>query len=125
MMGFPDKDKYDAYILDFYKRVLESNDERMKNATAESLYYFYMNKEKYEQAEQYLTYFSQENPERKRKQAIICSKTGRQKDAYKMFEELLYAGYQNLNMTFHDIYVLALKENDLNKAHMLVIKYRN
>jgi transcriptional regulator with XRE-family HTH domain len=122
MMGLPDEEKYDAYILDSYKRALESDDEGIKNAAAESLYYFCMNKEQYEQAEQYVTYFSQENPERKRKQAMICSKTGRQNDAYKMFEELLYAGYQNLNMTFHDIYILALKENDLNKAHMLVDK---
>ena len=122
MMGLPDEEKYDAYILDSYKRVLESDDEGMKDAAAESLYYFYMNKEQYEQAEQYLTYFSQENPERKRKQAMICSKTGRQDEAYKAYEELLYAGYQSLNMTFHNIHMLALEENDYDKAHMLVEK---
>lgn len=39
-----------------------------------------------------------------------------------MYEELLYAGYQSLSMTFQNIYGLALKENDLEKAHMLVGK---
>jgi transcriptional regulator with XRE-family HTH domain len=122
IIGFPDEEKYDTYILDCYQRVLKSNDARMKNAAAESLYYFYMSKNQYEQAEKYLIYFSQENPERKRKQAMICSKTGRLDEAYKAYEELLYAGYQNLNMAFHDIYILAMEENDLNKAHILVDK---
>ena len=122
MMGLADEENDDAYLLDSYKRVLESDDEGLKEAAAESLYYFYMNKEQYEQAEQYLTYFSQENPERKRKQAMICSKTGRQDEAYKADEELLYAGYQSLNMTFHNIYLLALDENDFVKAHILVDK---
>lgn len=124
MRGLPDGEKYDACILDCYKHVLESDDEGMKNGAAESLYYFHMNKEEYGQAERYLIYFSQENPERKRKQAMICGKTGRRDEAYKAYEELLYAGYQSLTMTFHDIYMLALEENDYDKAHMLVDKIR-
>lgn len=122
MRGLPDGEKYNTYILDCYKYVLESDDEGMKNAAAESLYYFHMNKEEYGQAEQYLTYFSQENPERKRKQAMIWSKTGRRDAAYKAYEELLFSGYQSLNMTFHNIYMMALEENDYDKAHMLVDK---
>lgn len=122
MLGIPNGEKYDAAILDCYERVLESNNEGLKSAAAEALYYFYMNKKLYEKAEQYLDYFSKENPERKRKQAIICSQTGRVDEAHKMLEELLYAGYQSLSMTFHDIYHLALKENNLGQAHMLVEK---
>jgi len=122
IMGVPDGDQYDNYILDCYKRVLESDNEGMKSAAAEALYHFYLNDEQYEQAEEYLTYFSEENPERKRKQAMIYGKTGRQEDAHKMYEELLFAGYQSLSMTFNAIYMLALKENDLNKAHILMGK---
>lgn len=65
----------------------------------------YIKKEQFEEAEQYLDYFSDENPERKRKQAMICSKTGRQEEAYKMLEELLYSGYQSMNMTFNEVLV--------------------
>lgn len=122
MLEIPDGEKYDAYLLDCYKRVLESEDEGLRSAAAEALYYFYMNKERYEDAEQYLTYFSNENPERKRKQAMICSKTGRVDEAHKMLEELLYAGYQSINDTFRDIYFLALEEKDQKQAHMLVEK---
>lgn len=117
-----DEKKYDTFILDSYQRVLESANKEMKDAAAESLYYFYTNKKQYNEAEQYLTYFSHENPERKRKQAMIYSKTGRQDEAYKAYEELLYAGYQSLNNIFNNIYMLALEEKDYNKAHMLVDK---
>jgi transcriptional regulator with XRE-family HTH domain len=122
MMGLADGEKYDAYISDCYKRVLESENEGLRSAAAESLYYFYMNQKDYKQAEDCLAYFSPENPERKRKQARIYSKTGQRDSAYKAYEELLYAGYQSLNMTFHDIYILALEENDYDKAHMLIDK---
>lgn len=125
ILGLPDGEKYDSYILDCYKRVLESENEGLRGAAAESLYCFYMNKNDYKHAEDYLVYFSPENPERKRKQARICSKTGRRDSAYKAYEELLYAGYQSLNMTFHDIYLLALEESDHDKAHMLIDKIRN
>ena len=117
-------ERYNDYILNCYTRVLKSENETLRSSAAEALYYFYINKEHYKQAEEYLVYFSQENPERKRKEAMICSKTGRRDEAYKAYEELLYAGYQSLNMTFHDLYLLELEENDYDKAHMLVEKIR-
>lgn len=122
MAEIADQDRYDGFILDCYVRALESSDEALRRSAAEALYYFHIKKKQYEQAEEYLDYFSEENPERKRKQAIIYSNTGRQEDAYKMYEELLYAGYQSLSMTFHDIYILTLQANDFEKAHMLVEK---
>jgi len=122
MMGLSDAEKYDSYILGCYKRVLESDNEGIKSSAAEALYYFYFNNEQYEQAENYLAYFSQENPERKRKQGMIYSKTGRNNDAHKVYEELLYAGYQSLNMTMQNILILLLEESDHDKAHMMVDK---
>jgi transcriptional regulator with XRE-family HTH domain len=124
MAKLPDDEQYDAYILDCYKRVLESENQGLRMGAAEALYYFYIHKEQYEQAEEYLAYLSQENPERKRKQAMICGKTGREQEAYKMYEELLYAGFQSASLTFHDIYLLALNEKDFEKAHLLVDKMR-
>jgi len=125
MSEVADREHYDDYILDCYTRVLESDNEAMRNAAAEALYVFHINKEDYKKAEEYLAYYSQENPERKRRQALIYSKTGRQEEAYKMYEELLYAGYQSLSTTFHNIYILALEDSDFDKAHMLIEKIQN
>ena len=67
---------------------------------AESLYGFWLRKEEYEKAESYLAYVSDQNPEKKRKQALIYSKTGRVKEAYRAYEELLFSAYGSLNMVF-------------------------
>ena len=122
LMEIPNPEKYDDYLINCYQRVVESDNDEYKRAAAESLYQFFMNKQQYDDAAQWLDYFSKDNPERKRKQATIYSKTNRQDEAYKMYEELLYAGYQSLNLTFNDIYLLALEEEDFDKAHILAEK---
>lgn len=81
-----------------------------------------MRKKQYEKAKEYLSYFSEQNPERKRKQAQIYSETGQVEEAYKSYEELLFSEYQRVSATFHGMYLLALKQNDVGVAHMLVDK---
>lgn len=118
----PNSEKYDDYINDCYVRALNSNDESIKRNAADSLFGFYLRKEQYQKAEEYLDYFSPENPEKKRKQAIIYSQTNRKDEAYKAYEELLFSGYQRMNLVFHDLYLLTTKDNNYEKAHMLVEK---
>ena len=63
-----------------------------------------------------------QNPERKFKQAQIYSNTGRIDEAYKAFEELLFSYYTMVSAALHNIYMLAMQENKLSKAHMLIDK---
>jgi len=121
-MGIADEKKYSEFILDCYKHVLESDVEQLKQTGADSLYNYYVQREDYKQAEEYLQYFSAENPERKRKEAIIFSKTGRQNEAYKGFEELIFSGYQRLDMVLNALFVLAMEENDIEKASIYAVK---
>lgn len=122
MMALPDGEKYDSDILNGYNRALESENKDISSAAAQALYSFHMSKNDYKKAEDCLAFFSSENPERKRMQARIDSETGRGERAYTAYEELLYTGYQRLNTALHDMYSLALEENDHNKAHLLVGK---
>ncbi len=122
MVDVPDAESYDGYIRDCYVRVLDSREEEIKNAAADALFHFYMRKEQYDKAEKYLVYFSKENPERKRKQAMLCSRSGRKEEAYKLYEELLFSGYQGLSMVFQGLYSLAMEGADWAKAHRLVEK---
>jgi transcriptional regulator with XRE-family HTH domain len=119
-----DSEQYDDYIKNCYVRALASENESTRNRAADSLFEFYVRKEQYEKAEEYLSYFSIQNPERKRKQADIYSKTGRIKEAYKTLEELLFSEYGMVSMVFGNIYMLSMQENNLEKAHMLVEKQR-
>lgn len=118
-------EQYDGFILNCYERVLESEDEKCRTRAADSLFGHYLRKEQYEKAEEYLKYYSEQNPERARKQAMIYSKTERRVEAYKAYEELLFSGYQMLSMIFHSIYMLELQDGDIEKARMLVEKQQD
>lgn len=117
-----DAEKYDSYILNCYERVLESEDEKLRTCAADSLFAYHLRKEAYEKAEDYLIYYSEQNPERKRKQALIYSETDRREEAYKAYEELLFSGYQMLSMVFNGIYSMAMQDNAVDKAGKLVDK---
>ena len=118
----PNSESYDDYIVNCYTRALESENEIIRNHAADSLFGFYSRKEQYDKAEEYLSYFSLQNPERKFKQAQIYSNTGRIDEAYKAFEELLFSYYTMVSAALHNIYMLAMQENKLSKAHMLIDK---
>ncbi|MDL2300921.1 helix-turn-helix domain-containing protein [Lachnospiraceae bacterium OttesenSCG-928-D06] len=120
-----EEDMYTPYFISCYQRALESDSDRIKAGAADALYYHYMGKKEFDKAEGYLNYFSKENPERKRKLASIYQQTDRKKEALQMYEELLYSGYQNINLTFHDIYILALEDKDFKKAHEIVEKLKS
>lgn len=116
----PDKYDYDDTLFGWYERCLLSEDERIRNMAADSLFYAYYRKDDYNKAYQYLKYFSLENPERKRKEALINSKTGKQAEAYRAFEELLYNSYQHIQLVLNDLRILYMKDNDFKMAKKLV-----
>ena len=118
----PDPETYDAYINACYGRALQSKDEKIRNGAADSLFHFYMKKREYEKAGEYLNYFSEQDPARKEKEARLYSETGQVEEAYKTYENLLFSEYQRVNGIFHGMYLLALKQEDLKMAHLLVDK---
>lgn len=122
LKGVPDTEKYDTHILNWYEQVLDSNDEKQRAYAADSLYGYYIRKEEYEKAEKYLSFLSEQNPERKRKQAYIYSRTHRPDEAYRTYEELLFASYQILNMTFGSMGILSMEEGNLEKVRMFAEK---
>ena len=58
----------------------------------------------------------------KKMQALLFEKQGRMDDAYRLYEEILYAGGMNLAQALSGIYTLAIKENDLEKAEYITRK---
>lgn len=114
--------KYDELINQWYCRALESKDEEIRVRAADSLFGFYERKGEYGKAEEYLAYFPNQYPEKKRKQALIYSKTGKRNEAYRAYEELLFSNYQMAVLIFYSIYTLAAEDGNMDKAHMLVEK---
>lgn len=112
----PEKEEYDTFIMEGFRQALQSPELEVRNPAASSLYQFYLRKENYEEAEKCLEYFSKENPERKRKQAVIYERTGRIEEAYRTYEEILYADYMILDSVLMGLFQLAAKEEDTEHA---------
>lgn len=118
----PNSEIYEEQILEWYERALESGDEKTKRNAADSLFAYYIRKEMYDKAETCLNYFSEEGTERKRKQAVIYSKTNRINEAYKTYEEILFSNYQMLSMVLHALDMMSIGDGDFTKAHYYIEK---
>ncbi len=120
MKEIPDSEAHEEEITGYYTRALGSSDERIRYRAADSLFAFYLRKEDYDKAEEYLSCFSFQNPEKKRKQAQLYARTGRKQEAYRAYEELLFSGYQMINMDLHGIFSLAMEDGNREKARDIV-----
>lgn len=116
----PNKDYYGHVIFGWYERCLLSEDERIRNQAADMLFHTFFRKNEYEKAAQYLEYFSLENPERKRKEALVNSKTGKRTEAYRAYEELIFSGYQHIQMVLNDLRMLYMEEENHEMTKKLV-----
>ena len=116
----PDAEAYEEIILGWYERCLTCSDERIRNQAAMSLFHAYERKEQYDQALKYSEHLSREDPMRKRMEGIIFKKTGRKEEAYRAFEELLFADYQRIQLTLNDLRMLYMEDGDHPMVHKLV-----
>lgn len=124
MQAIPDTGEYERFTEDCYKRVFKSKNESLRHRSADALFHFYMRQERYEEAEKYLNFFSEQNPERKRKQAFLYGKTGRLQEAYKVYEEILFSGYQMAAQVFYGLFGLSMQEKDMERADMFLEKHK-
>lgn len=118
-MNLPNKENYDDTIFGWFERCLHSKNEQIHNQAADSLFHGYFRKEDYEKANQYLDYFSSENPERKRRKALVNSKTGKKMEACREYEELIFTEYQHIQMTLNGLRMLYMEDNNHEMAKKL------
>lgn len=125
MQGILEESIWEKTIESWYEQVLHSEEEGLRLAAWERLFYFHLRKANYDKAQEALNHFSRENPERKRKQGLLHAKTKRTEEAYRTYEELLFATYQTASVLLQDLSILALEENDLGKAHLFTNKQKD
>lgn len=116
------EDDYDEQILKWYQCALESNDVKLQKSAADSLFHYYVRKDMYDKAEEYLQYFAEEDTNRKRMQALIYSKTNRLEEAYKAYEEILFSECNVLSMVFHSLFILSVEEGKMAQAQKYLEK---
>ena len=117
------EEDYDTVINGWLTGALKSEQEQIRTMAAVALFAFYLSGEQYEKAEACLVYYSEQNPERKCKQARIYSKTGRTKEAYQTYEGLLLDLYQKIDLLFHSIGALAAQDQNMDKVRAMARKH--
>ncbi|MBQ9031128.1 MAG: helix-turn-helix domain-containing protein [Parasporobacterium sp.] len=120
MNPIPGKEKYDDVIFGWLERCLQSEDANIRKEAAGSLFYAYLQKEEYEKAHSYLSYLAVDSPERKRKEAVIFSRTGKKEEAYRAYEELLFTNYQFISLVLNDLRILYMEDGNRGMAWKLV-----
>ncbi len=108
----PDKEKYDDRIFGWFERCLQSEDGNIRKEAAGALFRACLQKEDYEKAQSFLSYLETDSPERKRRQAVIFSRTGKKKEAYQAYEELLFSNYQFISLVLNDLRILYMQDGD-------------
>lgn len=117
-----DDPSWDSFLSSNLKILLASPDESIRNKAAENLFHLCLRREKYEQAEHFLSYFSPQNPERQYKQALLYQQSGRIEQAWQAAEQLLFQTGNQMSMLLHQMYLLAWQENDAARARLLADK---
>ena len=112
-------EKYDKQINAWYEMALQDENEEIKHHAAESLFGFYLRKEDYTQAEKYLDYFSDRDPMKKIHKGRLYQEQGKVKEAYELYENVIFSEYSTLNFALSMMEGLALKEDDIGYAGFL------
>jgi len=110
------KEPYWDVIQGWYEQCLLTDDEELRNHVVGSLFQRCVNQEQYESAEKYIDYLAIGNPERKRMQAVIYSHTGCREEAYKLYEEMLFSGYEYSRMVMSSLYMMYMQDDDHDMA---------
>ncbi len=114
-----DAAQYDVFLCSTWERLLGSSEEYVRTTAADALYGLYVRREQYEKAGKCLDYLSAQNPEKKRKQAFLYAKEGKNVEACKLYEELLFNSYQILSSILYSMFSMTLQEKNMEKAAYL------
>lgn len=124
ILNLEDAERYDEKIYRLYLRVAESKEYTLAMSAWISIFYYLVGKNRFEEAQMYVDRFPKMEVSAKKMQALLFEKQGRTDDAYRLYEEILYAGGMNLSQALAGIYTLAIKEEDLEKAEYITGKQR-
>lgn len=106
------KNAYELIICRWFERCLCSEDIHIRKSAAEALFYKFYQEDDFDKANTYLEYYSGDDPERLRKEALIYRKTGKQDEAFKTYEGLIFDGYQSLQKNLNSLRVLYMEDDN-------------
>lgn len=123
--NLPEDPERDELILGWYKQGLQSSEESICKASADSLFKYYARKFQYEEAIKYLNINPELGPMYNLKQAELYEEAGNQQMALQSYEQFLLDTYHTLNDVFTHLTQLKLKDHDPDGASYYVEKRKS
>ena len=111
---------YEETLNGWLERCLGSEDEQVRKQAAGTLFYRWFRREEYEKALSFLSVFPKDDPERRRKEALVYAKTGKTTEACQILEGLLFSGCQFASLVLTNLRLLYMEEGDHEMAWKLV-----
>lgn len=124
MLGVENPEQYDHKIEEFYLRALNSPEYELSQTAAQSLFHFSLNKKDFDRAQEYLHRIPRPGTNPKRLEALFYQVQGKNDEACRLYEQILFSGFGELNWALNGISSFALSENDLAKAENIVKKQK-
>ena len=122
--GITDQEGYERKLYDLYNRVLSSRDTDISQNAAMALYQIYMGREEYEKAQECLDRIPKRGLNKEQMQANLYRSQGKTEEAYQLYEQILLKASYDLTGAANGIFSLAVGENDMEKARMIVDKQK-
>ena len=110
---------YMEQIFEWHKRVLESEDSQLQKQAGLMLFYHYLDAEDYTRAEEILEKFPQGYDEADWAKATLYGRQGKKSEAKQLLERKLLAAAGNVQQALSMMQVIALEEQDLDRAELL------
>ena len=117
-----DTDKYEGRILELYQGLKNSEDERVRNQVNHTLFYHYLNRKQYDEAEEIFRDVKPENPMFLQMQSELYLAQGKNEEAKKGIQQKLLGAAGDVQSALMKLHSIALKEDDMETARYLAGK---
>lgn len=107
-----------------YEKALKDESEAVREAAAMALMIMCMEKKEYRKAQEYLDKIGERKINKRQLQGNLYAGEDKAEEAYAVYEEILFSGFQDLNGAFNGILSLALKEKNIEKAEKITEKQK-
>lgn len=111
-----DTDQYEERILSLYRGLKDSEDERVRNQVNQTLFYHYLNRKQYDEAEEVFRGMKPENPFFLQIQSDLYLAQGRNEEAKKGIQQKLLGAAGDVQNALMKLHSIALKEDDMETA---------
>jgi len=122
--GNTEAEEYRGKIYGLYVRSLQSADGDVAQSAAVALFHMAVAEEDYEKAQEYLDRIPKRGFNQNQMQAILYHRQKKVEEAYRLYERILFTGFNDLNGALNGLLSLSIEEGKIDRAKSIVDKQK-